>query len=607
MAHYFLAAGTRMKKPWSRARLTRNQEPTAGVASEDGSTPADNNDNKLDSRKLAGQVSKPAINQLVLEVSGSGRVTSAPNNPNDGRRNTAKAGMSLDELLPTDMAAWVRKHVKRTLRGRQVHTAEYADAEDGRHVEFTFVTTGRDNVLLVSRDISERVSTDSRMQHLAYVDSVTGLPNREFLREELARLLDDLRLKEGRAALIFFDVDQVDLHGRTSRKPDAIMRELGKRLKEGLRRVNDPEPADNERYSVAARIDYRQFGIVLPDISSGEDAVGVAQRLSESLQQPLTIEKSEISVTVRAGISLFPQDGTDAETMFANAMTAMDDARGRHADSFTLHSGTVRMRALERRDLELELRTALDREEFDLNYLPIVDAAARSVVTAEALLRWPSALLGAKSIQRVVTLAEHTGLIVPIGNWVLRSGTRQVARWHDEGQTAMRLAVNLSVQEFSRPEFAESLVGILNDSGLGVEYLDLEITEHMLFRDAMKDFQSCKALKAVGVGIMLDDYGTGACSVVHLSRSPIDAVKIDNTFVANVASNDDDRAACAGMIAMAHELGMRVIAEGVETEEQAEILRGQGCDALQGFLFCKPLPASEFGQYLQRAAKAGAR
>jgi EAL domain-containing protein (putative c-di-GMP-specific phosphodiesterase class I) len=357
---------------------------------------------------------------------------------------------------------------------------------------------------------------------------------------------------------------------------------------------------DFERYSIAARTDFRQFGVVLPDINEGADAAAVTKRLVESLQKPIRINERDINVTACAGISLFPQDGSDAETLFANAMTAMDDARRHRPEPYKFHSGTLKMRALERKDLELELRSALDREEFDLNYLPIVDANTQEPITVEALLRWPTALFGSKSIRRVITLAEHTGLIVPIGDWVMRQSCKQLRDWHALGHTDLRLAVNLSVQEFSRPNLVQRIRSILEDCAIDPASLDLEITEHMLFRDAMKGFDVCLALKGLGVGIILDDYGTGACSLAHLSRSPVDAVKIDNGFVAEAITSESERSACAAITAMAHQLGLRAIAEGVETEEQAQMLRDQGCDLLQGFLFCKPSAADEFAEYLDR-------
>jgi len=443
----------------------------------------------------------------------------------------------------------------------------------------------------------------SEMRQLAYVDPVTGLPNQEYLLKELDRIVVGLQLKGGRAAVICIDVDKTDFEniapGRT--KQDAVFKELATRLIGGLRGVNRPDTADEERYSIAARVDFRQFDIVLPIIEDGCDAEAVTSRLSESLGQPIEIGTSTVRATVTAGIALFPQDGTDAMTLLENAHAAMEDAKSSQTMRPRFHSGTVGVRALKRQDLELELQAALVRDEFHLKYLPIVEADTRNVRTAEALLRWPQEVFGSKPIQQVISLAEHTGLIVPIGEWVLRHSCEQLHAWHASGYSELRLAVNLSAQEFSRADLASRVAEILSASSIDPQYVDFEITEHILFRDALKDFAICRDLKELGVGVVVDDYGTGACSLTHLTSSPVDTVKIDGGFVARSETNPSDRAACAAATAMAHELGLNVVAESVETEEQAKFMQELSCDFLQGFLFCRPSLGGEFSKYLASA------
>ena len=507
-------------------------------------------------------------------------------------------GSSIDSLWPAEVAERFKENIKRTIRSRQVYSEEFED--EGGHHECIFVAQGRDRVLVVLRDISEQRIEISRMQNLAYVDEATKLPNKKYLLEELEKVAELLRLKEGRAAVICFDIEQIDTHSSSynPRQQDVILKELAARLTHELRGANQPDPVDYDRYSVAARIDFRQFAVVLPSIESGCDAEAVTERLIDSLQQPIKVGDRKTTVTVRGGIALFPQDGTDAETLFGNSTAAMEDARSSQADSFKFHSGTVKLRALQRKDLELELKTALDRQEFTLNYLPIMDANNRSVHTVEALLRWPQTTLGTQSIKKVVSLAEHTGLILPIGKWVLQKACEQLHLWHDAGHEELRLAVNLSVQEFSREDLARTISEVLRNWKIDPQCVDFEITEYMLFRDAMKEYKTCRSLKDVGVGITVDDYGTGACSLAHLAHSPIDAIKIDNSFVEYSGTSASDRAACAAATALAHQLGIKVIAEGVETEEQAQLLREQGCDFLQGFLFCRPSSAAEFSGIL---------
>lgn len=543
----------------------------------------------------------------VLMLSDDGTIINVLEGPGRRGDRSKLEDNGIDTLFPGILANRIRENVRRTLRTRQVQSENFEDADRGMHFDLIFVAQGRDRVMVVLRDVSEEKVAISRMQQLAYADEATGLPNREFLLEQLDRIVESLRLKEGRAAVICFVIETDGTHGSAAgmQRQELILKTLAGRLTHGLRGANNPDAVDDERYSIAARVDFCKFGVVLPKIDDGQDAAAVTERVAASLEKPVNIGDKEIKVSVRAGIALFPQDGTDAMTLFENAHAAMEDARNSTGETYKFHSGTVKMRALQRQDLELELRSALGREEFVLNYLPIVSAAARRVVSVEALLRWPQAVFGSNSIDKVVSLAERTGLIVPIGEWVMDRGCRQLKLWQQAGLPDLRLAVNLSVQEFSRPDLAQRVARTLEAHSIEPEHLELEITEHMLFRDGMKEFPICRELKAVGVGIVVDDYGTGVCSLAHLSHSPVDAVKIDNSFVAHSETNASDRAACAATVAMAHELGLNVIAEGVETEQQAGMLRDQGCDFLQGFLFLEPASAEEVDAFLEHQAAAG--
>jgi EAL domain-containing protein (putative c-di-GMP-specific phosphodiesterase class I) len=319
----------------------------------------------------------------------------------------------------------------------------------------------------------------------------------------------------------------------------------------------------------------------------------------------VSLGNRQVTVTVRAGLALFPQDGADADTLFENALAAMEDARSSQTDSYKFHSGTMKLRALQRNELELELKTALEREHFSVDYLPAVNAKTGRVVGVEALLRWPQAVFGTQRTVKVVELAEHTGLIVPIGEWVMARSIGALKHWHETGHAGLRLAINLSMQQFSRPDLPQRLAAMLAAEGVDAGCIDVEITEYMLFRDALTGHTAARALRDVGVNIVVDDFGTGACSIAHLSRSPATAFKIDLSFVANLARQNGDRAACAAMIALAHELGRTVSAEGVETQAQADLLREQGCDFLQGFLILKPSAAPAITAFLasRRALK----
>ncbi len=528
----------------------------------------------------------------VLIVAGDGVITDILQPPEltDVDAPSPLIGSVVDTLWQGEPADRLAAQIKRALRSRQVVSTEFPTLDGKRYHDFVFIPQGRNRVLLVERDISERMTAFSRMEQLAFLDDRTKLPNRLFLLEELARCIDDLKLKEGRAAVISLDVCGSDGQSSASntKQHDAIFLEFASRLVHELRGANATDVEDYDRYTVAARIEYSQFAVILPAIVCGEDAERVAQRLIDVLQEPVKLANRNIRMTVRAGIALFPQDGEDAPTLFANAVAAMDDARNNAATQYKLHSGTIRLRALQRQDLEIELRGALNNEEFDVEFLPIVAADSRQIRSVEALLRWPKNVFGPQSIQKVIAIAENTGLILPIGDWVLEKCCEAFCHWRDHGWGNPRVSLNLSVQEFFRHELIQRIEETLQKFDIHPRSLDIEITEYTLFRDAMKNYSVCTALRSLGIGVIVDDYGTGACSLAHVARSPVDAIKVDNSFVTSLGEDDHDRAACAAIVAMGKALGKRVIAEGIETESQARYLASLGCDELQGFLITRP-------------------
>lgn len=539
---------------------------------------------------------------MVLVASTNGTICSVLN-ASDSARTAAPDGaadLSVDDLWPEELAATIRGHLKRTIRSRQVVCDEIENPADGNNYEFIFVAQGRDRVLVIVRDISQQKTDLSRIRQLAYTDEVTALPNREFLFVELQKIVDNQRLKEGRAAVICIHLHRFDDQGHalTTGEADEVLKELASRLTAQIRGINSPSETDYERLSVVARTDFHQFGVVLPSIETGEDAEAVVVRLLQAMNEPVIVGARTVSTKVNAGIALFPQDGTDAQGLYESAATAMEDAKGGLSTPYEFHSGTVRLRLLQRQDLSVELQTALDRKDYELKFLPILDANTGGTRTVEALLRWPETILGSQSTRKIVKIAEHTGLIIPIGEWVLTQACEQLQAWLAAGHENLRVAVNLSAQEFSRADLVTRIEEIVLAAKLEPGHVELEINEHLLFRDAVKGFATCRDLKSLGFKIVLDDYGTGTCSLANLSQSPVDAIKIDNSFVVDLESNRQNRAACSAAIALAHNLGMEVIAEGVETEGQADFLREEACDFLQGFLFCEPLNSEDASRYL---------
>ncbi len=539
---------------------------------------------------------------VMLTANGDGEVVNVAEGP-DALLGDAAAALSIHDIWDEPLAAVAQRGIKRALRARSPHSAE--TESDHGDVEFIFVPQGRDRVLVVARENPLSAHPGSPRGRVDLMDPGTGLPNRTFLVQELEQIAVTQRLKEGRAAVLclYIEPDEPSLGVLGAGKEDELMTKLAARLGGQLRGMNDDEPLDYERYSVLARTDFRQFVVVLPEIETGEDAEAVLRRVIGNLQQPVSVGTRTTKARVSGGLALFPQDGTDAETLLSNAEAAMADARDSEGASYRFHSGTVRLRSLQRQDVAADLRTALQRGAFEIRFLPVVAAASGRPLSAEALLRWPETVLGAVSTRKIVNTAEHTGVIVDIGEWVMREACEQLRAWWQAGHEQMRVSVNLSGQEFAGADLAVRVAAILEDTATDPAGFELEIKEHMVSRDAQQNFATIRALKGAGIALVLDDYGTGACTLADLSRCPLDAIKIDLSLVACVESNARDRAACAAAIGLAQGLGMRVVAEGVETTFQADFLRRAGCDELQGFLFSQPLSGDEFAKFLDGRGK----
>lgn len=548
----------------------------------------------------------PLVGNTILIVSQSGAISGVLEAADDvrARIESTETPVSLGDIFPEAGAQQILRSVRRAIRTRQ---SQVLQTDHGSAHDILCVAQGPDRAMLIIRDLSEEQAALVRVRQLAYVDEATGLPNRENLLVELQKITDMQRLKEGRAAMLCIHVGQFDDNGWSlnAAQQDEVIRVLADRMVAHLRGTNDEREADYERFSVAARIDYRQFGVVLPAIVGGEDAEAVAERLIADFGEPVTIGARTVTVSPTIGVALFPQDGTDPATLYQNASAAMNDARNDPGTTLKFHSGTVRLRTLQRQDLEVELRSALDREEYALNFLPIVAAADSRPVALEALLRWPDTLLGTQPTRKIVRIAERTGLILPIGEWVIRRACQQLKCWHAAGFTSMRAAINLSSQELVSDDIVGRIARIMDEELVDPCAIDIELKEHMLFREVLNDYATCRELQAMGMRIVIDDYGIGACSLAHLSQSPASAIKIDNSFVANLETNERDQAACTAATAMARELGIQVIAEGVETEGQVRILREAGCEFLQGFYFSKPIDESDALTYLAAALETG--
>ncbi len=452
-----------------------------------------------------------------------------------------------------------------------------------------------------TQDISERKQVEGQIRLLAYYDGLTLLPNRRLFMEKLDLALENARRREGSLAVLFLDLDRFkqinDTLGHGA--GDRLLQGVAERLRKCLR--SSDAVARGEALGATddvARLGGDEFIVIITNITRGEDAARVARRVQEALEQPFKLDENEVFATASIGISIFPQDGTDLETLLKNADAALYHAKDAGRSNYQFYSKSMNAAALQRLTLENKLRRALEREEFQLFYQPQIDVRSWSIIGAEALIRWRHPNLGLVQPVEFIGLAEETGLILAIGEWVLRTACAQAKAWQDAGHGPLVMAVNISGRQFRGKSLVQTIGQIIAASGIDPRRLELEITESVLMRSVDETVNTLKALRAMGPRIAVDDFGTGYSSLSYLRRFPIDTLKLDQSFIQDSVKDRGTAAIVAGVIDMAHGLGLEVIAEGVETAEQRTLLFQDGCHIMQGYLFGRPVPAQEFEQLL---------
>ena len=506
-------------------------------------------------------------------------------------------GKSLSAVLPAYISNGIFDDlVKVTLVGG-VHEAEWQandtpQREQWLHRQVVAVEGG---VVAIVRDITERKMTEQRIRHIAHHDDLTGLPNRSLIRDRLDQAILHAQRRERSVAVAFIDLDGFKMvnDGLGHNAGDELLKVVGQRMQDCLRRED-----------TLGRFGGDEFVIILADQSGDPAALGpILEKICQAVHEPVLLGGQEVQVSCSMGVVMYPRDGADPNTLMMNADAAMYRAKEMGKNVFQFYTREMNASVEQKLILLKGLRGALDDGQFHLLYQPKVDLRTGLIIGVESLIRWQHPEHGIISPLRFIGLAEESGLIVAIGDWVLQTACRQNFAWQQAGLAPITISVNVSPRQFEEKRLVERVAQALADSGLDPACLELEVTESLIMRDLAQSVGKMRELEAMGISLSIDDFGTGYSSLSALKSFPITRLKIDKSFVSELADNTDDQAIAMAVISLGHKLNLRVIAEGVETEQQCNFLRDNDCDEMQGYLFSMPVPASKIHSLLEEQAR----
>jgi diguanylate cyclase (GGDEF)-like protein len=499
-------------------------------------------------------------------------------------------GKTIHEALPETIADQAMVCLEKAVVGRGIASFEYQMTlpQGVSNYESRFIRASEEQVLCIVRDISESKRTQQQLHFLAHYDTLTGLPNRLLFNESLQHAQTHANRTSDTIAVMFIDLD------RFKNINDTLGHGIGDKL---LQQVGNRISLCIRESDTVARMGGDEFAVVLVNVREERDAAVVAEKIIDSLRLPFMVGEHEVFVGASIGITLYRPGHDNRDVLLEKADVAMYHAKERGRNNYQFYSSEMDEVAYERLVMENHLRHALDRNEFILYYQPQIAVEGGRVTAVETLLRWQHPERGLVAPGEFISLLEESGLIVPVGKWVLKTSCQQGRIWYDAG-TPVRVAVNLSVRQFKHPGLVADVAEILAESGLPPELLELELTESMFMDSAAGDVNKLTQLKALGVSLAIDDFGSGASSLAYLKDFPVDTLKICQSFVLNLPHNNDDSAIASAVLGLAQAMNFTSVAEGVENDQQADFLRERRCDYFQGFLFSKPLPVNELNLLL---------
>lgn len=509
----------------------------------------------------------------------------------------------LDLQMPKLSGFEILTQLRRHQRYRDVPVIVLTSSADAE-VKLNALHMGATDFLAKPVDPSElalrlrnTLAAKSYQERLTYIDLLTELPNRRLFMDRLSRSVRQAQRENNSAALLHIDLDHFKKINDTLGHAvgDRLLVAVARRLKRCLARWPrvSYEQLDKPQ-ALVARLVGDEFAMVLPMLGSSEEAKGIAANILNVVKEPFSIDGREVFVSASVGVALFPNDGDGTDVLVQSASVAMNQAKLRGRNTFEFYSSKMNARALERLDLETQLRRALERNELELFYQPKVEFITGRVVGSEALLRWNHPERGLVSPVEFIPLAEETGLIVPFGAWVLRMACQQTRAWQQAGLSDLRVAVNVAAQQFRDGRFIQTVRAALDESRLDPQCLTLELTESTLMTNEKKNLEAMHQIKDLGVKLSVDDFGTGYSSLCYLKQMPLDELKVDRSFIKDIHCESDEAPIASAIIAMAHSLGLKVVVEGIENEQQLAFGTRRGCEEYQGFFFSRPVPVREF-------------